>query len=150
MKRFTIGMVLALTVAAAGCGGGGGGSKSLTKAEYGSKLNQICKDYNAKVKEIGQPASIEELGTKGGKLLTEFEKAISKAEKLEPPSELKDTADKFIVDARQLTDLLDKLIAAAKANDAATITQIGGKADALSKEGDRLGTELGAPACAEG
>ena len=148
MKRIAVGAVLALALAAAGCGGGG--SKTLSKEEYGSKLNQICKDYNARVKAIGRPNSIAELGAKGPKLLDEFKGAISKAEKLEPPSELKAKADKFIADAKQLTGILSQLIDAAKKNDRAKVGEIGVNADALSKESDSLGKQLGAPACAQG
>jgi len=147
VKKIAIGAVLVLTLAAAGCGGGG--SKTLTKAEYGSQLNQICKDYNAQVKSIGRPNSIAELGTKGSKLLDGFKGAIAKAEKLKPPSELKSTADKFIADAKQLTGILSQLIDAAKRNDTTKVAEIGTKADALSKEGDSLGKQLGAPACAQ-
>jgi hypothetical protein len=148
VKKLAIGAVLALALAAAGCGGGG--SKTLSKEEYGSRLNQICKDYNAKVKEIGAPSSIAELSSKGPKLLDEFGKAVAKAEKLKPPSELKAKADKFIADAKELTGLLNQVIAAAKKNDTAKVQEIGAKADALTKESDSLGTELGASACAEG
>jgi hypothetical protein len=147
VKRIAIGAVLVLALVAAGCGGGG--SKTLSKEEYGSQLNQICKDYNAKVKEIGEPTSIPELGTKGPKLLDEFNGAIAKAEKLEPPSELKAKADKFVADAKELTGLLTQLIDAAKKNDTAKVQEVGVKADALSKEADSLGTQLGAAACAQ-
>jgi hypothetical protein len=146
--RIAIGAVLFLALAAAGCGGGGG-SKTLSKAEYGSQLNQICKDYNAQVKAIGRPSSIAELGTKGSKLLDGFKSTIAKAEKLKPPSELKSTADKFVADAKQLTGILGQLIDAAKKNDTAKVAEVGAKADALSKEADSLGKQLGAPACAE-
>ncbi len=151
VKRIATGAVLVLALAAAGCGGGGGGgSKTLSKEEYGSQLNQICKDYNAQVKVIGEPTSIAELGAKGQKLLDQFKAAIAKAEKLEPPSELKAKADKFIADAKQLTDVLTRLIAAAKKSDTAKVAEIGASADALAKEGDSLARQLGAPDCAQG
>jgi hypothetical protein len=150
VKRIAIGAVLVLALAAAGCGGGGGGSKTLSKEEYGSQLNQICKDYNARVKVIGEPTSIAELGAKGQKLLDQFNGAIAKAEKLEPPSELKAKADKFIADAKQLTGVLARLIAAAKKSDTAKVAEIGAGADALAKEGDSVARQLGAPDCAQG
>jgi hypothetical protein len=146
--KLAVGAALALALAAAGCGGGG--SKTLSKEEYGSQLNQICKDYNARVTEIGQPANVAELGTKGPQLLDEFSGAISKGEKLKAPDELKATSDEFISKSKELESTLGQLVDAAKANDAAKIQEIGQKADALGKETDDLGTKLGAPACAQG
>ena len=148
MRRLAIGAVLALALAAAGCGGGG--SKTLSKEEYGKQLNTICADYNAKVKKIGQPNSIAELADKGPKLLEEFDKTVAKADKLKPPSEIKTDVDKFLSESKQLRDAIDQLINAAKKNDAAKITEFGGKADALSKDTDAFGKKLGAPACAQG
>ena len=147
-KTLGLGVVVALALAAVGCGGGG--SKTLSKADYASQLNQICSDYNATVKKIGEPNSIAELADKGPKLLEEFDKAVAKADKLKPPSEIKTDAGKFLSESKQLRDAINQLIAAAKKNDTAKITEFGGKADALSKDTDALGKKLGAPACAQG
>ena len=149
MKRtVALAGVLAVALAAAGCGGGG--SKTLSKAEYGKQLDKICADYNAEVKKIGQPSSLADLGQKGPKLLDSFKAAVSKAEKLKPPAELKADADKFVSEAKQLTGVLSQLIDAAKKNDTAKITSLGGQADALSKDSDTLGKRLGASSCAQG
>jgi hypothetical protein len=149
MKRtVALAGVLALVLAAAGCGGGG--SKTLSKAEYGAQLERICADYNAEVKKIGQPSSLAELGQKGPKLLDQFRAAVGKAEKLKAPAELKANADKFVSEAKQLIGVLSDLIDAAKKNDTAKITALGGKATALSKDSNTLSKSLGAPACAQG
>ncbi len=148
MNRLTI---VALPVAlaavlAAGCGGGG--SKTLSKEEYGTQLNQICADYNAKVKEIGEPNTVSELADKGPQLVDEFDKAIGKAEKLKAPDELKSTSDQFISKSKDLESTLKDIVDAAKANDAAKIQQLGTTASTLSNETDALGKQLAAPACA--
>ena len=146
MKRIAIGAVLVLSLAAAGCGGGG--SKTLSKAEYASELNQICEGYNAKIKEIGRPANPAELATKGPKLLREFEKAISKAEKLKAPDELEADAAAFVASAKELDGAISALLDAAKKNDRGKIAPLVAKADAVAARGDALGRKLGAPACA--
>ena len=148
MKRLAGGALLVAlaAVVAAGCGGG---SKTLSKADYGTQLNQICTDYNAKQKEIGTPNSIADVATKGPKILDEFDKAIAKAGKLKAPDELKATRDEFFTKSKAQRNLINDLIAAAKDNDGAKVQEIGGKADTLGKETDALGIKLGAPACAQ-
>jgi hypothetical protein len=147
VKRFAIGAVLVLALAA-GCGGGG--SKTLTKAEYASQLNRLCADYNARINAIGRPATPADLATKGPKLLAEFEKTISKAEKLEAPAELEADAAAFVDAAKELDRSISALLDAAKKNDSAKVGQLVTKADAVAARGDALGRKLGAPACAEG
>lgn len=146
MRRLVLAAVLAALVGvlAAACGGG----KTLSKEEYGSQLNAICADYNAKVKEIGEPTTISEVADKGPQLLDEFDAAIAKAEKLKAPSEIKADADKFISVVKELRGLISDLIDAVEKNDTATISSFGAKADALFKDRDALGKKLGAPACA--
>ena len=151
MKRLTLaGLFVALAaVLAAGCGGGG--SKTLSKADYGTKLNQICADLNAKNKEIGEPSSIADIADKGPQLLDEFDKAIAGAKNLKAPDELKDAADRFISLGEQQRDLISQLVDAAKANDEAKINELGPKLDPLDKESNAIAKDqLGAPACAQG
>jgi hypothetical protein len=131
-------------VLAAGCGGG----TTLSKEEYGSQLNAICADFNAKVEEIGEPTSISELADKGPQLLAELDATIAKAEKLKAPSEIRADADRFLSVVKELRDLDSDLIDAVEKNDTAAISAFGARAEALFTERDALGKKLGAPACA--
>jgi hypothetical protein len=147
MRRAAIASILVLALAAAGCGGGGG-SKALSKKEYGSKLDQICTDAAAREKEIGTPSSPAELVKVGPKLKDALDGAIAKAEKLQPPGELKMLADKFVTESKQLSDLLDRIVAAAKKDDLATLARLGARAQAVGTDAANVGKQLGAPACA--
>jgi outer membrane murein-binding lipoprotein Lpp len=147
MRRAAIGAALLVALVVAGCGGGGG-SKGLSKEEYGSKLNQICTDLNAKQKEIGTPQSPAELGEKGPQLLAALESALGQARKLKAPGEISDQASKFVSLGDQERDLISKLIDAAKANDLTKLAQLGAQIDPLQKESDAVAKQLGAPACA--
>jgi hypothetical protein len=149
MRGLAIGAVLALALAAAGCGGGGGG-KTLSKQEYASQLNQICKDADTQRKAAGSISSPADVVSKGPKLLAVFDAMVSKVEKLKPPAELKADADKLISEAKQLRGVIAEVIDAAKKNDLTKITGLGAKGDALTKDLDALGTKLGAPNCAKG
>ena len=149
MKKVALAAVLALALTAAGCGGGG--SKTLSKGEYSSKLNQLCADLNAKTKEIGEPSTIADIADKGPQLLDEFDKTIGKVKDLKAPDELKDAADKFISLGEQQHDLISQLIDAAKNKDAAKINELGSKIDPLDQESNDIAkNQLDAPACTEG
>jgi hypothetical protein len=148
MKRLALGALLVALAAVVAAGCGGGGSTTLSKEDYATQLDQICADYNAKQKEIGDPASLADVAEKGPKIIDEFDKAIAKAEKLKAPDELKSTRDAFFAKSKQQRDLLEELVAAAKKDDGAMVQEIGTKIDPLKTEVDALGKELGAPACA--
>ncbi len=150
MKRLAIGAVFILSLAAAACGGGGSASKALTKEEYVSKLNQICKDANAEEEKIGTPSGLAEFASKAPKLRAVFDSAVAKAEKLQAPSETKADADKFIADAKRIGALLTEAVDAAKKNDEAKVIATGAKLQAVVQDGEAVGKRLGAPACAQG
>jgi len=148
VKKLVLGSTLALVLVAAGCGGG---SKTLSKEEYGTQLNKICSDLNAKNKAIGDPNSIAEVATKGPKLLDAFDNAIADVKKLKPPAEIKDAAARFISLGEQERGLISDLIDAAKKKDDAKINELGSKIDPLDKESNDIAkNQRGAPACAQG
>jgi outer membrane murein-binding lipoprotein Lpp len=148
MKKVVLGAVVALALVAAGCGGSS--SKTLSADEYSSQLNTICADYNAAQKKIGDPQSLEDVGTLGPQIVDEFNKAIAKAKDLKPPAELESAANEFISLAGQQVDLINQLIDAAKAGDAAKANELGTQIDPITTKSDDLAkNELNAPACAQ-
>jgi hypothetical protein len=147
VKKLAFAALLVLTLTAAGCGGG---SKTLSKAEYSAKLNQICRDLKAKNKEIGEPSSPAEVA-KGPQLADELQKAIDEAKELKPPAELAEAADRFLSLNQQIQDKIDEVVDAAKNQDAQKLATIGISIDALSKEADGIAKRpLNAPACTQG
>jgi hypothetical protein len=148
VKKLAIAALLALALAATGCGGG---SKTLSKEEYSAKLNQICRDLQAKNKEIGEPSSPAEVVAKGPQLADELQKAIDEAKELKPPAELAEAADRFLSLTQQIDDKIDEVVDAAKSQDAQKLATIGISIDTLSKEADEIATKrLNAPACTQG
>jgi len=142
-------LVLALAVVAAGCGGGGG--SALSKDEYSARLNTICKELNAKNKEIGEPNSLDELVQKGPQLSDAFQNAIDEVGDLKPPDELKTAHARFLSLGKQIHSKIDDLLDAAKKKDEAKLNAIGSTIDPLDRESNQIAkTQLNAPACAEG
>jgi hypothetical protein len=146
-KAFVLTGVAAIGLAVAGCGGG---SKTLSKEEYASKLNQICADYNKTVTRIGRPTSPAELASKGKMLIAEFDKALAKVNALEPPSAIEADVERFVAEYRRLRELVSRIVAAAKQNDTASVVGLAMQASPLDRDTARLGKKLGAPACAAG
>ena len=82
-----------VAVLAAGCAGG----EALSKEQYVSKLNAMCREFSAKEKEIGEPQTLADLVERGPRILDEFEKSIvDKVGTLKAPDEIADQADRLV------------------------------------------------------
>ena len=148
-KGVLLGGVLGILVAvlAAGCAGGG----ALSKKQYVSKLNAMCRDFSRQEREIGEPQTLDDLVAKGPRILDAFEQAIAdKVGNLKASDEISDQADRLAVIADQQRDVLGELVDAAKSNDVAKVGELVSKNQALNKESGSIARKLGAEACAEG
>lgn len=144
-------LALAATLALAGCGGGGGGSGSgqLTKDEFVSQANTICKDYRASIDKLGQPSSVEDLVGLAEKAVPIAEDTIAKLHALKPPAELQEDVDAWLASGDANVALLTKLRDAAKAGDVATVTKVGDEGQTNSDKGRELASKLGLTECAK-
>ena len=135
-----------VAVLAAGCAGG----EALSKEQYVSKLNAMCREFSAKEKEIGEPQTLADLVEKGPRILDEFEKSIvDKVGTLKAPDEIADQADRLVDLAGQQRDVIGELIDSARDNDFAKARGLASKNEALNTEATSIMRELGAEACAE-
>jgi hypothetical protein len=142
-----------LTVAvAAGCGGGGGSSKnkaySSSPAKYAAALNSICAPAEAKVKAL-HASSLQDVANLGPKIKGLIQDAVNKMDKLEPPSQVKGTADDFIAKEKASLSKFDDLISAAKSGDAAKTQQVAQGIAALDQAANQDASKLGAAKCAQ-
>jgi len=135
-----------VAVLAAGCAGG----EALSKEQYVSKLNAMCREFSAKEKEIGEPQTLADLVERGPRILDEFEKSIvDKVGTLKAPDEIADQADRLVDLAGQQRDVIGELIDSARDNDFAKVRGLASKNEALNTEATSIMRELGAEACAE-
>jgi hypothetical protein len=148
-KGVLLGGVLGILVAVlpAGCAGGG----ALSKKQYVSKLNAMCRDFSRQEREIGEPQTLDDLVEEGPRILDAFERAIAdKVGNLKAPDEIAEQADRLAEIADQQRDVLAGLVDAAKDNDVARVGELVSKNQALNKESGSIARKLGAEACAEG
>jgi hypothetical protein len=139
-----LGIFVALSVPA-GCGG----SKTLSKSQYVTRLNAMCRDFSRREQKIGDPRTVEDLVEKGPGVLDAFEEAvIDEVHELKAPDEISDQANRMARLADEQHEVLRRLVEAAKRSDFALVDELASKNAALNRESSAVATELGATACA--
>ena len=150
MNRLTItglSLLAAVSLAAAGCGDDEG--DALSKEEFTSQANAICKKYEAESKTLGEPESIEEIPEFADKALALFDEQLGEMRELEPPEELKEDYDAFLKTGDESKKFVEDLKSAAESGDEQQIQQIGEQADEREKSSDALATKIGLTECAK-
>ena len=140
-----------LAIAVAGCGGGGGGGgETLSKADFQTKANAICKKVNSDIDKLGAPSNFEEIPAFTDKAVAITDDALNKLNDLKPPKEFQDDWSQWLDYGSQLHDTADELKAAAKNKDEKALQAAGVKADARDKKSDAIAVKLGLQTCAQG
>ncbi|MBA2348532.1 MAG: hypothetical protein H0V81_09590 [Solirubrobacterales bacterium] len=138
-------VTLAACVALAACGG-----DTLTADEYRKQADAICKDFDAKQKELPDPKSIADFGKLTDEAKPLIEDQIEQLRDLEAPDELKDQAEEAYDLLDQQVPKLDELKAAAKDNDTAKIQSVAESASKLSTQANAKAKEIGLTVCGAG
>jgi hypothetical protein len=133
-----------VAVLAAGCGGG----ETLTKEQYVSKLNAMCRDFSEREKAIGEPQTLADLVEKGPRIRDAFEQAIAgKVGTLKAPDEIGSQAARLVDLAVEQRDVLGGLADAAKDNDPGKVQELAARNERLNRQADSIARNLGARAC---
>ena len=149
MRRASLlAIVLVAALALAGCGGGGG-KTALSKAEFVSQANAICKDFQARIDKLGAPSGVEDLVTLAGKAIPISEEGVAGLRALQPPAELQVDVDAWLATGDVNVAKLKELLAAAKKKDLAAISKISDAGQANSDQAKQLASKLGLTECAK-
>jgi len=148
--------LISLVLGLAACGGDDGGGITPSKADFAASADQICKDAEDALKNVGQNASSpEEIAAAVDKVIDETQKSVDKLKDLDRPSgEAGEQAGEF-VDAIQ-SDIegkgipaLEDLRDAVKSKDQAAAQKAAQKLQAIeTTNSDKLASEIGAKGCA--
>jgi hypothetical protein len=150
MRRASLlAIVLVAALVLAGCGGGGGGKTALSKAEFVSQANAICKDFQARIDKLGAPSGVEDLVTLAGKAIPISEEGVAGLRALQPPAELQVDVDAWLATGDVNVAKLKELLAAAKKKDLAAISKISDAGQANSDQAKQLASKLGLTECAK-
>jgi hypothetical protein len=141
--------ILVLVLVVAGCGGGGGG-KRLSRIEYASKADVICRKANEQTKSLKQPSNLAELAKGFDNALPIFEHAIANLRKLKPPKGEQVTVDRWLAKSDALKRDLEQIRDRAKAKDLKGVQSLFKKATRDQQSGNQLAGTLGMKVCNKG
>jgi hypothetical protein len=137
------------TIALAGCGGDAGGER-LTREDYASEADAVCKRYNDQVGELQRPSNIEELAEAADKSLPLLDDAIDELRDLRPPQREEQTAEQWLSQLELLRDDLAEIRDRAKDNDRAGLEAVVPSAEQHNARSNELATQLGMSVCNRG
>jgi hypothetical protein len=157
------GCVLATGLIVAGCGGGSSsttgasgasgasgaaGSAPLSKQEFVSQANAICKDANDKILAMKPPASnqLSDVQATIKEELPANQEAYNKFSALTPPTELQPQFNKLVAAGKAQVALAQQLV---KTNDVNAANAIIAKAKALGSRFDSTAQSMGLSECAK-
>jgi hypothetical protein len=146
MRRAPL-LLLAAALALAGCGGGG--KTALSKSEFVAQANAICKDYDARIDALGDPASLEDLVGLAAKAKPIAEDGVAKLRALKAPEELQAGYDEYLATGDVNIELLVQLGEAAKSGDVAAIEKMGTDGEDNADKAHGIAAELGLTECAK-
>ena len=139
-------LLIAVVVAAAGCGGDGG--DRLTEQEFRDRANQICADFGNELDALGEPGSLEELGTQLEEGRTIFEDGLDELRQLRPPEELQSEYDRLLGTGDDALAAFENMQQAAEDGDVGEVQRIAGEAEQADEESDEIARGLGLDDCA--
>jgi hypothetical protein len=111
-------LAMGLAVIAAGCGGGSSRNTAYagSKDDYAAALDSICASARQEAKGISL-SSISDVAANGDRAQELVEETADKIDDLEPPDEVKDSAESFVAGLREEAKEIGDLTEAAKDND---------------------------------
>jgi len=145
MLRIFVPIPLLAALLVAGCGG----DKELSKADFTKQANAVCSTYNAEVKKIGQPASMDDLPATADKVVAQFGTLISDLNDIKAPKDQADDFKALIKTAEDAKAQTQKLSDAAKSKDEAAVNKLADESATADKKSDALANKLGLTECSQ-
>ena len=144
----SLALVATLAALAAGCAGGDDDGR-LSREEFIRRADAICADYDRRLARLGNPADIAELGELAARAVPIAREGVAKLHALTPPAELERDVDRWLARNDRNVANIDKLGAAARANDVRRVQAIASHSTANERAADTLAARLGLVACAK-
>jgi hypothetical protein len=141
-------LVLSAVIAATGCGDSGG--QRLSREEYASKADAICRQYGEEASALTNPTTVAELVTVLDKQLPILEKALDGVHRLKPPESEQATVDQWLANEDKIKADLEELRDKAKANDLQGVRAVEKKVTRDNHRVNQLATTLGMTLCNQG
>jgi hypothetical protein len=152
-RRLAIVAALCSAVALGACGkgddddGGGGGGEPLSKAEFISKADAICKEAEQKIESQPDPQELGDLVGLAESSKKVTEDSLSDLRELEPPAEVRRDYETALQTLEGQLELLDDLKSGAEDEDAEAVQKVAERAQVLDRRGDAAAKRIGLKEC---
>jgi hypothetical protein len=137
------GLVAVAVAALAGCGGGG----TLSKADFVSRADAICKRYSARIKAIPQPKSPAGIPRFVERALPLTRKELAELRALRPPAKDAGTVRRILDEFERTIEAGRKLSAAVQKNDRGAFDRANLAGSKAARTADRLARAYGFRSC---
>lgn len=124
---------LLVPLAISGCGGGSSGG-GLSKKDYISKADAICREIDKKINAIPNPQKVQDVAGFVDKTTPVIDDGIARLEKLEAGNDIKAGAAELLSGLKQQRAVIDDLRAAAGKKDTQAMQQVSAKGSRMSKQ----------------
>ena len=140
----------ALLVLASACGGdGGGGGERLSADEFRKQADQICREGDSKLAEVGEPDSLEGLGSYFEDAIPIFRDQTDQLDELQPPENLEDDWNRAIELNRRSLEIAEDAQEAAESKDQKKLQDAVDRGQKNEAELDRLARKLDLKVCGQ-
>ena len=139
-------LISLVALAAAGCGGG---DDRLTREEFVQQANDVCREFDRKIDELGAPQTIGEIEDFADESAEIARDGRDELADLAPPETLEDDYDRLVEMLDQAIADIERVGDAAADGDEAEVQRIVQEASERDADSDRLARELGLAGCAE-
>ena len=138
-----------LTVLLAACGGGSGEDHALTADQFRQQADSICTQYEDKIKALGSPSSLDDLGDYVDQVIPIIEEGNGKLDDLQPPAELADDWDRAMELQDQNLGVAKDLQQAIRDQDTAKVQELLQKLDETDAKSNEIARGIGLEDCGQ-
>jgi hypothetical protein len=135
---------------ATGCGGGGESvSVVLTKAEWIDRVDAVCAEANAEIRELGEPENAEELASLAEQAARINEEALDTWRALQAPPDVEELAARATEITQEEIDVLQEISSAAADRDQQRVERLLAEIEPLDEEAAEIAHAIGLQVCGQ-
>ena len=138
-----------LTLLLAACGGGSGEDHTLTADQFRQQADSICRQYEAKVRALGSPSSLDDLGGYVDQVIPIIAEGNGKLADLQPPEELADDWDRAMELQDQNLGVAKDLQQAIHDQDTAKVQELLQTLDETDAKSNQIARGIGLKDCGQ-
>jgi hypothetical protein len=138
-----------VTLLLAACGGGSDKDHALTADQFRQQADSICRQYEDKVKALGSPSSLDELGDYVDQVIPIIEEGNGKLDDLQPPAELADDWGRAMKLQDQNLGVAKDLQQAIRDQDPAKVQELIQRLDETDAKSNEIARGIGLEDCGQ-